>query len=189
MTCPRVQPFNLVPHPSSVAPLPSAIDGELVRTEDGQLKMSFILRGAVERIRLPSIARAQFADELWRRTCCEAFIAAPGSQGYYEFNFSPSTEWAAYRFLRTRERAPLTADLAALDPQVRVSHTRKAMVLEALVRLDVLGMAFPTLKLGISAVIECADGSLTYWALKHPAPQPDFHHPEAFALALDNFRH
>ena len=189
MTCPRVQPFNLVPHPSSVAPLPSAIDGELVRTEDGQLKISFILRGEVECVRLPSIARAQFANELWHHTCCEAFIAAPGSPGYYEFNFSPSTEWAAYRFARTRERAPLAVDLTALDPHVRILHTRKAMVLEALIRLDLLGIAVPTLQLGVSAVIERDDGSLTYWALRHPAPQPDFHHPEAFALALDNFRH
>lgn len=189
MTCPRVQPFTLVPHPQSVAPLPSAIDGELVRTEDGRLKISFILRGEVERIRLPTPTRARFADELWRHTCCEAFIAAPGSPGYYELNFSPSGEWALYRFARTRERTPLTADLTALDPQVQVSHTRKAMVLEALVRLDLLGIAAPPLELGLSAVIERDDGSLTYWALKHPAPQPDFHHPEAFALALDNFRH
>jgi len=188
MTCPRVQPFTLVPHPQSVAPRPSAIDGELVRTDDGRLKISFILRGEVERLRLPSLAPARFADELWRHTCCEAFIAEPGSRGYYEFNFSPSTQWAVYRFVHTRERAPLTADLKALDPRVRVSHTRKAMVLEALVRLDLLGMTAPPLKLGLSAVMERDDGSLTYWALRHPAPQPDFHHPEAFTLALDNFR-
>ena len=30
--------------------------------------------------------------------------------------------------------------------------------------------------LGLTAVIEAQDGHLSYWALHHPAAQPDFHH-------------
>ena len=45
------------------------------------------------------------------------------------------------------------------------------------------------LKLGLSAVIEGADGGLSYWALRHPPGKPDFHHPEAFVLELDEIRH
>lgn len=41
-----------------------------------------------------------------------------------------------------------------------------------------------TLLLGISAVIELADGSKSYWALEHGAPQPDFHLRQSFALTL-----
>jgi hypothetical protein len=33
-------------------------------------------------------------------------------------------------------------------------------------------------------VIEAADGSLSYWALRHPPGKPDFHHRDAFALEL-----
>jgi len=36
----------------------------------------------------------------------------------------------------------------------------------------------------LSAVIEATDGSLSYWALEHPADKPDFHHPDSFALEL-----
>jgi hypothetical protein len=28
---------------------------------------------------------------------------------------------------------------------------------------------------GFTAVLELEDGSLSYWALHHPKPQPDFH--------------
>lgn len=45
---------------------------------------------------------------------------------------------------------------------------------------------------GLSAVIEEAEGTRSYWALAHPADKPDFHHPDSFAcdipvsrLALD----
>ncbi len=40
------------------------------------------------------------------------------------------------------------------------------------------------LRLGLSAVLEMKDGSLSYWALAHPPGKPDFHHPDSFALTL-----
>ena len=41
-----------------------------------------------------------------------------------------------------------------------------------------------SLRLGLSAVVEDADGGLSYWALRHPPGKPDFHHTDAFALQL-----
>jgi hypothetical protein len=39
-------------------------------------------------------------------------------------------------------------------------------------------------RVGVSAVVENADSSLSYWALRHPPGKPDFHHPDCFALEL-----
>ena len=36
----------------------------------------------------------------------------------------------------------------------------------------------------MSAVIETDDGRLSYWALAHPAPQPDFHHRAGWTARL-----
>jgi hypothetical protein len=33
-------------------------------------------------------------------------------------------------------------------------------------------------------VIEEADGRRSYWALHHPGPEPDFHHPDCFVAKL-----
>ena len=35
---------------------------------------------------------------------------------------------------------------------------------------------------GLSAVIQAADGAISYWALAHPPGDADFHHPAGFAL-------
>ena len=43
------------------------------------------------------------ADVLWQHTCFEAFVAPAGAPGYHEFNFSPSLDWAIYRFSAYRE--------------------------------------------------------------------------------------
>ena len=40
------------------------------------------------------------------------------------------------------------------------------------------------LALALSAVIEDVDGTLTYWAIIHPAGKPDFHHRQSFAREL-----
>jgi hypothetical protein len=39
-------------------------------------------------------------------------------------------------------------------------------------------------RLGLSAVIEATDGTISYWALAHPSDKPDFHHPDSFVLEL-----
>jgi hypothetical protein len=40
-------------------------------------------------------------------------------------------------------------------------------------------------QLGLTAVVEAADGSLSYWALRHPVARPDFHHRDGFAQTLN----
>jgi hypothetical protein len=38
--------------------------------------------------------------------------------------------------------------------------------------------------IGLSAVVEATDGSLSYWALAHAPGRPDFHHAHSFGLEL-----
>ncbi len=40
------------------------------------------------------------------------------------------------------------------------------------------------LEVAIAAVIQAADGRLTYWALTHPGPQADFHRRDGFLIAV-----
>jgi hypothetical protein len=107
----------------------------------------------------------------------EAFVATDG--GYLEFNFSPSTEWAAYRFSGYREGM---AELDIPAPKITVSQTDHALQLTADIALPE-----PATRLGLSAVIEEKDGTKSYWALHHPpGDRPDFHHPDCFALDLSS---
>ena len=40
------------------------------------------------------------------------------------------------------------------------------------------------LEVAIAAVIQAPDGRLTYWALTHPGPRPDFHRRDGFLIAV-----
>jgi len=124
------------------------------------------------------------ADDLWQHTCFEVFAAAPAGQGYYEFNFSPSLEWAAYRFSEYREGM----EPANLTRAPGLSARRTADRLELTAHLHLEGLEElargPLLHLGLTAVVEDDSGSLSYWALRHGSGNPDFHDPDAFALEL-----
>ena len=104
------------------------------------------------------------------------------AEAYCEFNFSPSREWAAYRFDGYRQAmAPLTLPA----PDVHVGSSLQGFTLDAVVDLHALAFLGRgnQLKLGLAAVIEECNGNFSYWAIRHPCGKPDFHHPDGFVLA------
>lgn len=125
-------------------------------------------------LRLPEPASAPgFADELWRHTCFEAFVSATDGS-YHEFNFSPSGHWAAYAFRAPRQRAD--AQPRWPTPRLQWARGDSALTLDAWLPLAALPPNEAAQAVGLSAVIEAADGHLSYWALAHPGATPDFHH-------------
>ena len=109
----------------------------------------------------------------WEETCFEAFLANP--PGYLEFNFSPSTEWAAYRFDSHRSGM---RDAAIMPPKLETLIGVDRFELRVELAMPVLG------PVGLSAIIVEKDGGRSWWALAHPPGDPDFHHDACFALEL-----
>lgn len=159
----------LVRHPASACEAVRTIRAE-VRRDGPNLELRYVIEGRLDRVRLPRPGEVP----LWRHTCFEAFVGGPGER-YREFNFSPSGAWAAYAFRAYRDGGPLQD--AALDP-ITVRRADDRLHLDAMVPIG------EGKRIGLSAVIEEIDGRLSYWALRHPAAQPDFHHPASFALEL-----
>jgi hypothetical protein len=171
-------------HPTNIADVVHWVNSQVRFPEFGALALTFVLGGDIARLRVPSFESPRRADRLWEHTCFEAFVRAQGQAGYYEFNFSPSGEWAAYAFREYREGGPIDDD--QLDPKIATQREAEMLELHAVVRLDRLSQLLPgsILRLGLSAVVEDINGRLSYWALKHPPGKPDFHHPDNFALEI-----
>jgi hypothetical protein len=100
-----------------------------------------------------------------------------GLASYVEMNFSPSTEWAVYGFTRYRE----ANEPPAIVPAIVVERGAESLDLEATVALGRAG----ALRVGLTAVVERANGRRTYWALAHPSPAPDFHRAEGFVARVE----
>lgn len=166
--------IRLLPHraapPHAVAGLHCAVS----RGGDG-LDIVYRVESPAEALVLPIPAEPLRTDGLWRSTCFELFVQeAAGS--YCEFNFAPSSRWAAYHFTGRREgMAPLEQDV---PPAIQFDSV--AMLLS--VRLE--GVPAGVLRCGVTAVIEEQDGTISYWALRHGGDRPDFHDPDCFVLEV-----
>lgn len=153
--------------------------GAFVTVESDGLAATALIECVPDTIVLPTAAKPYRTDDLWKSTCFELFLTVP-SGGYIEYNFSPSTQWAAYKFDVYREgMTPIP--VAGFPPSSKFTPEADLIWVHAFTGSK---FEYPT-RLALSAVIEEIDGTKSYWALRHPPGPPDFHHPDCFALTLE----
>jgi hypothetical protein len=138
----------------------------------------FAVEAPADRFVIPEASDPLRTDGLWKTTCFEAFLRRHGERSYREWNFAPSSQWAAYDFADYREGGA-DAEVGA-PPYVRMEDNLTWWTLGATIAVD----AGTEWELGLSAVLEEKDGTKSYWALAHTAEKPDFHAPGCFTARL-----
>lgn len=188
--------MQLMPHPAAPRGPVRSIEVNAERGPGDALRLTWRLDADLAQLRIPAAATPARVDGLWRQTCFEAFIARAPLPSYVELNFSPSGAWATYGF--SGHRAGMTPLALVHAPAAVWRRGEGSLALDVALPLDELltGTAGRTvsqshvdagaapLRLALAAVIEERSGALSYWALRHAAGRPDFHHAEAFALEL-----
>jgi hypothetical protein len=169
----------LIAHPDTPCGWLDGLGTKLTALADDRIRIEYVAIGAVERIKLPPMVTPARRDGLWQATCFELFAADSGT-AYREYNFSPSGAWAAYHLDGYRTGM---VDLPLPVPRIEWSIGERRLAVT--VEIDARVMALQGRAVGLSAVIEEVDGSKSYWALRHPPGQPDFHHRDCFALRLE----
>jgi hypothetical protein len=168
------QRVPLYPHPDFPT-LVDRIEVKVTRFAPQLLGLRYFVFGPLDQLVLPEAAEMPARrDELWKSTCFEAFVRAPGDEAYLELNFAPSGDWAAYSFTGYREGM---ADAAVANPR---ATWMSGGVLAAEVELRLNG----PWQLAITAVIEGQDGSKAYWSSDHGKGKPDFHSDAGFVVSL-----
>ena len=176
--CLETEAHDLVCHPDTPAAAVGAVSVQIWMTDCNDMLIKFTVEGA-ENLLLPPWVSSGRRDGLWRTTCFEMFLKCADGR-YFEFNLSPSTEWAIYGF--DSYRAGMTPLEVDVEPHIEFTSSPNTFSLEADVDLGQIPLG--PLALGLSAVIEETDGTKSYWALAHPPGKPDFHHPTCFAATL-----
>jgi hypothetical protein len=182
-------PFQLHPFDPTHPQAPE-IRGSLSRY-GSTLSLNVSLRDSRQFI-LPDLNKqAQREHQLWQQTCFEIFIKNPNENDYIEINLTPSGAWNAYYFLDTRKSAADDGlcEVSAMEPAQISSGAGYEEGLFKMNALIELPNQLPFLqivgcRLGLSAVVKGLDQQLHYMALHHPSDQPDFHHPQNFALRI-----
>ncbi len=174
--------FVLEPYPG--LPVPDAVRVSGTARRDGAtLELAWRLEGPDSAFSIPvAAADPKRATELWEQTCFELFLAAPGRAGYREFNLSPAGHWNVFRF--AAYRSGMAEEEAFVALPFSVSWQPGSCRVAARIDMTCLDWGGDPWLLGIATVVAEPTGRLSYWALSHPGPRPDFHHPGAFGLQL-----
>lgn len=149
----------------------------------GGVTLEYRMTGSLGALAVPSFAMGRRTDELWKHTCFEMFIRPVSGEAYFEFNFAPSTNWAAYGFSANR------TGMHNIDASpISIEADQEGQNFTLKVSVDFSNVpeltAETAWRANLSAVIEEKDGRKSYWALAHPAGKPDFHNPDCFVLEL-----
>jgi hypothetical protein len=174
----------LTVHPATSSDAVRSLGVELWSEGPDLLVFQYSLAADMSRICIPKTGPSRQADGLWRHTCFEAFVAGGDARAYHEFNFSPSLDWAIYRFNSYREGMS-PAEISRV-PTISVHRGEHGLELKSAVHLnDLVDLDDAVaLRIALAAVIEEDNGSLSYWGLRHPPGNPDFHHAHGFALDM-----
>src|SRR5574341_2585937 len=127
---------TLMRHPETSCEAVRGIEEHVSWGDDGALAFIYVLKGDLDRLRIPPPGPRRRTDELWRHTCFEAFVGVKGVAAYREFNFAPSGEWAVYAFQRYRTDGQFVDEGPA--PQIAMRATSDSLELRALVGGDLL---------------------------------------------------
>ena len=170
--------FRLIPHPAFPAPAGLVLGVECKFDSAGGLTICFDCDCEPSALLVPPPGNKVRTDELWRHTCGELFLADRSGR-YREFNFSPSGAWASYDFSAYRKRIEILPEVSPPDLDFSLTPGGWKMWIRML-----SGNTFGFDRIGLTAVIEAADTSLSYWAISHPEPNPDFHDPKGFSIPV-----
>ncbi len=180
MLHPIYQPLTC--HPKSPASYIETIQVCCELTATGQLWLRYHIEVPEPMLLVADTQEPFRTDNLWKTTCCEVFLGAKGKCEYIEFNFCPSSRWAAYHFSDYRENS---TDLPIITtPEIHLDMSNSHFALEATVQLppEWQHKAFDA---GITVVAEEPDGIISYWALDHQKTDPEFHDRSCFTLNLE----
>jgi hypothetical protein len=181
------QLFSLIPFPAPEIP-DITITGHVSR-QNNVMSLHCSVAGKIEDMILPqqSVSPGR-RDDLWNATCFEFFLAGMNQPQYWEFNLSPSGDWNVYRIDAYR-RVGFREEAAISQLPFEFKRASRAYTLDVSVDLTPMFGMNQELEIAVTAVCQTKDGSETYYALCHPASQPDFHLRESFILSLAGQTH
>ena len=161
-------------------PVQVSVTGSL--NTSNELQINYQVTGDVDTIEFASPhPTGQRTDNLWQRTCFEVFVKIADDTRYWEYNFSPSLNWAVYGF--TDYRANNFDEVSITSIPITVSAESDQFELNAQTQLPE-PLIEQNLQIGLSTVLKDKQGALYYYALQHNKNQADFHDATSFIVNI-----
>jgi hypothetical protein len=154
-----------------------------VNRKDNVLSIEYQLFGDLNSISIAPPANPPSRQfHLWEATCFEFFIGIPGDANYWEFNLSPSGDWAI--FALDDYRQGLRDETAFTSLPFKVDRYPNYITLSLEFDLSELVFLEQDLEMSVTTVIKSSQNELSYWAITHSGKEADFHLRDSFVIKI-----
>lgn len=141
------------------------------------LVLRFLIKGELEGYSFSSQSKQTRANELWKATCFELFLANSKHEAYYELNFSSSFSWNFYRL--SAYRAELEEMALLSSPKIEILRKEDEVQVFFELALEAGFLAQFDLY-NVAVVLLNKENERGFWSLKEMREAPDFHCRENF---------
>jgi len=148
-----------------------------VHLNQKSIVLGFVIKGELEGYSFPPEAKQRRANELWKATCFELFLANSKHEAYYELNFSSSFSWNLYHL--SAYRAELEEVALLSSPKIEVLSKEDEVQVFFELELEV-GFLAQFDRYNVAVVLLNKENKRRFWALKEMREAPDFHCRENF---------
>ena len=177
--------MKLLPFAPSPQTTEIQLEAQIEMQTDGFL-LTFELSGpGVAKVLLtPKSAKPVRKNDLWKETCFECFFGVGNSKEYFEFNASPSGDWALYSFNQYRDGMK-DVEFKNGDTPLLLKCEKSAEYFCCVWRVPYFTKTILQ-NVSLTAVLKTgtASDAVSYWAAKHAGTKPDFHLRESFTQRL-----
>jgi len=144
----------------------------------------FRVKGDIEAYLFPEEKQTLRADELWKATCFELFLAHEDGEEYFELNISPSLAWNFYKL--KSYRATLQPFLFSAIPTITTQKSKNCYTLTFNLTQEELDFrAFK--RYNLATILLTKEQKQTFWALNPLSEKTDFHDKGSFMSRLNAF--
>ncbi len=143
--------------------------------KEKRVKISFFIKGLLAEYVFPLKSEKKRANELWKATCFELFLANSTKEAYYELNFSSSLAWNFYYLSGYRAEVKELQNISNPKIEVYKSDNKFKIVLE---------MEVENLKefdsYNVACIVLNKKNERIFWSVHHHLNRPDFHNKNNF---------
>lgn len=157
-----------------------------LKTDQQYLTLTYKVSGDIDSLSLPPIeGNPSRRIGLWETTCFEFFIKNSSSDDYFEFNFSPSTQWNVFIFHQIR--GPLAEWETNEAPLFSLNDSPDSLQYEVKLPWSLFPEGFIEERMMLfspTTILNLNNGQKYHFANIHPDGKLDFHRYESFTEKL-----
>ena len=155
-----------------------SVESRVTLTKE-KILLHFKVKGKLEAYQFSQKEKIKRANELWRATCFELFLANSKTQSYYEINISPTLSWNIYYLEKYRAKPKEIA--ISSKPMIVTREDLQSYEIEFELECKELDLTkFDQYNLAV--ILLNKSNEREFWAINPVGKSPDFHDRGGFVF-------